>query len=69
LPCNSSGVQQRAAANEAANFATVGVIAGGALIGAGVTLFVLGKPRDDNASHARWSLGLTLAGAELRRQF
>jgi tetratricopeptide (TPR) repeat protein len=68
-PCNSSGVQQRAAANEAANFATVGALAGGALVGAGVALFVLGKPSEARAKHARWSLGLTLAGAELRREF
>lgn len=67
--CNLEGAEERSAATEAASFATVGAIAGSALLGAGVALFVLGKPNDDRANRAAWSLGATLAGVELRRNF
>ncbi|HVR19018.1 MAG TPA: hypothetical protein VMS65_04965 [Polyangiaceae bacterium] len=42
--CGVQGDRDRAAATEAANLATVGAIAGSALLATGVVLFVLGAP-------------------------
>jgi tetratricopeptide (TPR) repeat protein len=67
--CNPAGVYDRGAASEASKAATVGAIAGGVLVGTGVALFVLGKPKEHRANHAHWSLGVNLAGAELRHEF
>ena len=68
-PCNPTGVYNRGAASEAAKAATIGAIAGGTLLGAGVALFFLGKPKEHRAHHAQWSLGVGFAGAELIRDF
>jgi hypothetical protein len=51
--CGVQGGRDRAAATEAANLATVGAVAGGALLATGVVLFVLGAPDDET----RVSLG------------
>ena len=48
--CTPEDANDRAAAVEAANLATVGVIAGGALLGAGIGLFLLGGPDDSRPS-------------------
>jgi len=44
--CGPDGTRDRLAAGEAADVATVAFIAGGALLGAGIALFVAGAPKD-----------------------
>jgi hypothetical protein len=67
--CEPEGQNDRMVAREAATWATVGVISGAALLGAGAVLFVLGSPP---ASAEQTSRTLVLVGAgraELRHEF
>ena len=68
-PCNASGERQRATATEAGSFATIASLGGGALLGTGIVLFVVGRPNPDQTAKGRWSAGLTPHGIELQRDF
>ena len=57
--CSSDGHDAQVTAREAANWATAGAITGAVLLGAGVVLYVLGKPP---ASHSQTSRSLLLVG-------
>jgi tetratricopeptide (TPR) repeat protein len=67
--CSPEGEQARWAAREAANFATIGAIAGGVLLGAGVALFVLGKEAESEPSAGTVQTSLTLGGVSVRGAF
>lgn len=68
-PCNASGERQRATATEAGRFATIASIGGGALLGTGIVLFVVGKPNPNQTAKSHWSAALTPHGIELQRDF
>ncbi|MES1188021.1 MAG: tetratricopeptide repeat protein [Myxococcales bacterium] len=68
-PCNASAERQRASATEAGRFATIASIGGGALLGTGIVLFVVGRPSPNQTTTVRWAAGLTSHGIELRRDF
>ena len=62
--CGEQGNRDRLAAFAAADLATVSGIAGGVLLGAGVTLFVLGAPDE-----AETAIRVSPTGAEFRTSF
>lgn len=62
--CGEQGTRDRLAAYASADLATVSGIAGGVLLGAGVTLFLLGAPEE-----SRTAVILSPTGAELRTTF
>lgn len=51
--CDPTGLEKRNDAISAANVATIGFVAGGVLAAAGVTLFIVGAPKDAKADSAR----------------
>lgn len=71
--CTAAGLAKRDSSIKASNFATVGVIAGGVLMAAGVTLFFVGGPKDTRADSARVeaapAVGHDLAGVLVRGRF
>jgi tetratricopeptide (TPR) repeat protein len=68
-PCSVSGERQRATALEAGRFATIASLGGGALLGTGAVLFVVGKPNPNPPTNARWKAGLSPYGIKLQRDF
>lgn len=62
--CGDQGNRDRLAAFAAADLATISGIAGGVLLGAGVTLFLLGDPTENQTA-----IVVSPAGAKLRTSF
>jgi hypothetical protein len=66
--CTAEGERDRNAAREAANFATIGVIAGGALLGAGLVMFFVGGDTGDKTKNSV-SASLTPHGVSVQGSF
>jgi tetratricopeptide (TPR) repeat protein len=66
--CNAEGERDRNAAVEAANFATLGAIAGSALLGAGLVMFFVGGD-DDKKTKQSVSATLTPRGVSIQGSF
>jgi hypothetical protein len=66
--CDPVGEQERNAAVEAANFATIGAIAGSALLGAGLVMFFVGG-EDDEKTKNSVSATLTPRGVSVQGSF
>jgi hypothetical protein len=67
--CNSAGLNDRSAAREAANFATAGAIVGGALVGIGTAVFVLGRPSQSSTPESSFSVSVSPLGVSASRSF
>lgn len=68
-PCNSTGARQRATAIEAGDIATAASLTGGVLLGTGIALFVVGRPKPHAEPKPGWAVAVTRGGLALRRDF
>ena len=66
--CTAEGERDRNAAREAANFATLGAITGGALLGAGLVMFFVGGESDKKTKNSV-SASLTPHGVSIQGSF